>query len=296
MSSIQRIFLLYAPLRSGHHAFVDWMLSSRNLNVLHINNTDESKSWLRTRYLARRPEYRIRSRNGPLPIEMDAGKQDVIAIMKDRAIDTLLLNFEDKTLLHIANSPLLSSLAQDFPESTVTSISFSRDPLNLLASRIVRSSLIEKSRLGYKQASEVQSSSHGQRDLAKLIQIMKASTREYCNQSMASHVYVDYYSWLVSQAARELVEQSLGIESITPSRHATIHGGGSSFGKVEAIDPIDQFKRYEQLADIDVFKQVVIRMKRIAIRYYDKISEYVDSSSCRDYLVNLDAESMHSLP
>lgn len=287
MSTIERIFLLCAPKRSGHHAFIDWMLSSHNLNALHINNTDESNGWLMTKYLARRPDYRIRSKHGALPIQARAEKQDVIAAMKQQEINTLVFNFEDKLSCEIKCSPILESLILDFRDATIASISFSRDPLNLLASRIVRSVLIEKDQTGCRVASALASRPHGMKVLSSLIQTIKPGLREYCNQKMKSDIYIDYYSWLSSQPARLEIEQALGMESIQPSRDATIHGGGSSFGKMTAIEPSDQFKRYEQLGDIEVFQSAAFRMKRIALRYYDKIAEYVDSSPCRDYLHGL---------
>lgn len=247
-------------------------------------------------YLARRPEYRIRSRNGALSIWESADKQDAIALMKDQVIDTLVFNFEDKTLRNINCSPLFVSLALDFPEATISSILFSRDPLNLLASRIVRSILIEKNQSGYKEASVLSSRPRGKKVLSSLIQTIKVGVREYCTQSMGADIYIDYYSWLASQTARSQVEQALGMKSIQPSRHATIHGGGSSFGRIEAIEPSNQFKRYEPLADMEVFKLAATRMKRIALRYYDKIAEYVDPASQRNYLIGLSAGSSSQSP
>jgi hypothetical protein len=290
MSLVKKVIILFAPLRSGHHAFIDWMLGSSSMNALHINNTNEARGWLNIRYLSRRPDYRARCSRGALPIVNGAKKEEVIALMNDRGINTLILNFEDKIHLNSDKSPLRASLAQDFPSAEFTTISFSRDPLNLLASRIVRSSLIKRSDEGYEQIVDTPARPRENKEVYQLIQTTRAFTQEYCRRKMQSDLYVDYYSWLANSSARALVENALGMESSEPPKQATIHGGGSSFGTIEAINPNEQMKRYEMLGDTDIFKLLAARVKKPALRYYDRISKYVDSRGCSDYLESLSTD------
>jgi hypothetical protein len=270
-----RVFYIFAPLRSGHHAFIDWVLDNYPGPAVHVNNPPLNKEWFDLTYIRKRPTFRLRTNDKALRHVSNAqlpSKSDLCSLFQREHDSLLLINFEG-VCSRTRASGVTASVSSEFGDCQSHSLLFTRDPFNLSASLLARSKFYL---LGGERAElRKNAPKHWKEDPSsiKIRNLVFRFTREFVRRMHHFDLYVDYASWLVDKECRAEIAKRLVIPNTAVARKATIHGGGSSFSGDADIDPAQQLKRHMAYENSPFYVDLVQSFLPLINKYYALLPE-----------------------
>ena len=283
---MNKIYIINAPKRSGHHAFINSLLIRNQSPFIFINNpAPRGNSPYQIKRISKAPELRFNLNNPALqlikpdePIEVQKGifstkdiisrKQFKMLFNKDNNL-SLVLNFEDSFLKQKEIKEFKNKMSQFLNVSKIYDIKFMRDPLNLFASRLRRSKFYSED----KSNSSFYSTFNKKEQIQEFEEV-KEVFRKYLIFSSQNDEYIniDYISWLKDESYRENLKLQLEIEIGTPIKRETAHGGGSSFSdKLKTTN--DYSNRFGIFVGTSPFDELVKYFKNEILKYYQGINE-----------------------
>lgn len=210
---------IFAMMRSGHHAVINWLFEQLPGNVLFIN-----------RILGRRVFYENYS--------------DAYKVWNP---DFFIYNFEDETPEIALNLLKRISPIFNLGKSPVIDILVLRDPYNLFASRIKMESIIIE--CGRKNTSPVGAITPA------ALKTWKTYAREFIRKTniLSNPICLNYNSWVQSIAYRKSITDRVGCCFTDDGiNEVPTFGGGSSFdgetyqNNAQAMQLNERYKDYEK--------------------------------------------------
>ena len=199
--------------RSGHHAFIQWLMANGRGRAVHVNNVRVGAN------IVQAVEHAVEEK------ATDDG------IGEPSSPTRVIINFEGVTTRGVAET----IASQRTLSTDITTIIFLRDPLNLVASLIqrktlplkdlvmlIRQVLAEKALLGLSQD-----------------RMENKTKTQKAPAPFPVDAFVFYNAWLTDPAHRAGLAQACGLQSDTLPGTVTPHGGGSSFDDLEHFGTAD---------------------------------------------------------
>jgi hypothetical protein len=271
-------FYILASQRSGHHAFIEWILANYPGTAVHINNPPiKTHTWFPEKYIKRKPDLRARAtcnQTDRAPIAHPLTKNAAIDCLGGGSPALLILNFE--AVNRIAKVKAIEhSVMADFPTSTAKFILFSRDPLNVLASLLVRTKFFRVRQDSISERSNCPRSWQDDPSCARLCRRVARFTREFVYRKQQFGHYIDYASWLTDADYRRDVANQLSLPDAPIHTKATSHGGGSSFSGSADVDPFQQLHRFKSFEQSRLFLSIVESFAPLYRQYYQQLPTHL---------------------
>ena len=247
------IILIFAPKRSGHHAFVNSLLAGNTLPTVFINNAPNNPNWYPRQYISSKSSLRLQCNKAfsgtanikTIPLESNKdiyefeevpSKLQLKDLLKMSDTAKLVFNFEDRLPRQESFLPLKESIERAFKGSQFNYVHFMRDPLNLIASRLARSIF---SRLDDKTNKMINTpifaSDPAKAELSlhstRCTLIEQLSFALNSKNEIKNLFAIDYASWLFDRKYRDSHEFNKILNICSLQTSTTSHGGGSSFIK-----------------------------------------------------------------
>ena len=219
----QRAVVVIALKRSGHHAFVDWILAHAPAPSVFLNN---SRPGLEFRSSKAAAVAKVAASSPPEPVSVATAAQ----IAGDAATSLVVLNYESRFISNVLAHGWLEGVHRHVPRP-IRRLVFLRDPLNNLASVVKR---VRNGRYSARQA-QLGKTALLFRDYVSLI----GNERHFGEP--IELVYFD--DWLRSVSYRETLARKLGLVGHDMLPEMSQPGGGSSFGAL----PTDPDERLSSL-------------------------------------------------
>jgi hypothetical protein len=221
-SDSPRTIIVIALKRSGHHAFIDWLLAHAPAPTVFLNN---SRPGFEFRGGKQTALGKAADAEPATPVSVEAA----VVMARDRATRRVILNYENRFVGNVLKRGWSSSA----PESGVQRLVFLRDPLNNFASVVKR---VRNGRYNARQA-QLGKTALLFRDYASLMQDP---------ERFGAHIGpVHFDDWLVSEDYREVLAARLRLAGNDLPEDTSEAGGGSSFGALAATPGarLSQLKR-----------------------------------------------------
>ena len=295
---MSKTYFIITTQRSGHHAFINSILTNNSDPCYFINNPAGKKpkpGVYPEKYLNRKINYRFQFNDGAKKILVSEGLNDISevgesiysipqalqrkkfrSIFKQNSNSKLIINHEGGYLRIPKIIAYNSSVNKFIGASESYNINFFRDPLNLFASILTRSCLYENQNNMPVSIYSQDNSTHVAR-IKKLTQKMSRYF-DYFTSVSSQPLTIDYVTWMNNYAYQRNLQERLNLTINGPSNHSTIHGGGSSF-KQKSGNYTSYSSRFEQFFDTEPFESLVDQFKNEIINYYNIFG--------RDYYPNL---------
>ena len=285
---MSKTYFIITTQRSGHHAFINSILTNNNDPCFFINNPSGKKDKQGVypeEYLNRKTNYRFQFNDGAKNLLISEGLNEISEVgesihtipqalprKKFRSIfkrynnSNLIINHEGGYLRTPKISSYNSSLNKFIGATESYNINFFRDPLNLLASILTRSCL-------YKNQNNIPVSIYSQDNINHVARIEKLTDKmskyfDYFTSVSDQPLTIDYVTWMNNDECQKTLQERLSLTINGPSSRSTIHGGGSSF-KQKSGNYSSYSSRFEQFIDTEPFESLVDHFKNQIINYYN---------------------------
>ena len=284
---MSKTFFIITTQRSGHHAFINSILTNNSDPCFFINNPGGTNEAYPERYINSRIKYRFQFnenarqlleqkgvnnfkevRDGIFSITKALKKRKFKSIFSENPQSKLIMNHEGgylrvpkiKTYNEKVNTLVNASQSYE--------INFFRDPLNLLASLLSRSCF-------YRNKEGVPISIYDPNNSKQIERMEKLKSKlsqyfDYFEKTINEPLSIDYISWMNDEKLRTDLQNNLELIISQPSNQSTLHGGGSSFkentGKATGFT-----SRFEIFVGSEPFESIVQHFEQQIISYYSKI-------------------------
>ena len=285
---MSKTYFIITTQRSGHHSFINSILTNNSDPCFFINNPAGKKDQQGVypeKYLNTKINYRFQFNDGAKKILISEGlngisevgenihtipqalqRKKIRSIFKRYSNSNLIINHEGG-YLRIPKIISYNSSLNKFVGATETyNINFFRDPLNLFASILTRSCL-------YKNQNNIPVSIYSQNNSDHVARIEKLTDKmskyfDYFTSVSEQPLTIDYVTWMKKTECQKILEERLSLTINGPSSRSTIHGGGSSF-KQKSGNYSSYSSRFEQFIDTEPFESLVDHFKNQIINYYN---------------------------
>ena len=275
------IFSIVAPQRSGHHAFINTLLLRNNLPLIFINNPKTDKKFYFRPPLARKPKYRLQFNHSASHFFKSIQQVDELenifysndppkdhelrALFRKNPSLSLIINFEGGYRRQIQVNEYLNKAIEFTKCENVKIIRFTRDPLNLLATKLARSRFYKQEDNKILPAKRI---INQQEFLGKFTARFEEDLH-FSSQNDLSAIKVDYASWLSDPDYALRKAEELGLITHPPMAQSTIHGGGSSF---KSTKPGTAYlERFTRLTGSEPFDGIVKKLDSEIRSYYKQL-------------------------
>ena len=285
---MSKTYFIITTQRSGHHSFINSILTNNSDPCFFINNPAGKKDQQGVypeEYLNTKINYRFQFNDGAKKILISEGlngisevgeniytipqalqRKKIRSIFKRYNNSNLIINHEGGYLRIPKIISYNSSLNKFLGATESYNINFFRDPLNLFASILTRSCL-------YKNQNNIPVSIYSQDNSDHVARIEKLTDKmskyfDYFTSVSEQPLTIDYVTWMKKTECQKILEERLSLTINGPSSRSTIHGGGSSF-KQKSGNYSSYSSRFEQFIDTEPFESLVDHFKNQIINYYN---------------------------
>ena len=284
---MSKSYFIITTQRSGHHAFINSILTSNNDPCFFINNPGGTNKAYPERYINNKINYRFQFnsnakqllkeygvndfsevRNGIFSIKKAVSKKIFKSLFRDTPKSKLIINHEGG-YLRLPKIKSYNSKVHDLIGAKKTyEISFFRDTMNLLASLLNRSCFYQK-KSGILSSIYDTNNSYQQERMEKLKSKL-SQYFDYFEKKIDDPLSIDYLSWMNNEKFRTNLHNELKLFVSRPSNQSTLHGGGSSF-KDSAGKETNFTSRFEIFIGSEPFEEIVKYFEQQIIFYYSHI-------------------------
>ena len=285
------IILIFAPKRSGHHAFINSLMSGNEEPILFLNNPPlNAKSWFPRQYIVARSELRLQSNhsfadsfsavavaqlsNGLFWFPDVPAKPALRQFLVKQAGATLLVNFEDCLPDSTEVQAFCSLLEEVFPAAEFSRLHFMRDPRNLIASRLVRTPFYQvddKGEVSMDESDVDAGSQRGQKILQQLRDIVGANLEMSLSEADSSLYRIDYASWLSDESYRVQHDFAKILNINIVEKAETMHGKGSSFSTSSENRSLSGYlERYKKFDGTPIYDDLIASLEPMIGSYQDQ--------------------------
>ena len=285
---MSKTYFIITTQRSGHHSFINSILTNNSDPCFFINNPSGKKDQQGVypeKYLNTKINYRFQFNDGAKKILISEGLNGISevgenihtipqalqrkkfrSIFKRYSNSNLIINHEGGYLRIPKIISYNSSLNKFVGATESYNINFFRDPLNLFASILTRSCL-------YKNQNNIPVSIYSQDNSDHVARIEKLTDKmskyfDYFTSVSDQPLTIDYVTWMNNDECQKTLQERLSLTINGPSSRSTIHGGGSSF-KQKSGNYSSYSSRFEQFIDTEPFESLVDHFKNQIINYYN---------------------------